>query len=211
MPSIVMVIGPVGSGKSTAAEDSAVLLSTHGRASTAISSGWLYRLFAYLAQGGKISWEDDQCTGLIATLTVMSIMVSPQRVINVDGYEIPVEHIKTEEISVLASKIAQYPAVRELCQDKLNEILATYDGEFVFIDGRDPDGDIYSLTVHKMVYLDVSDEVASKRTGETVEEVRARNQRDRVRLNRAKATAELYIDTNKLTPQEVATRIHATM
>ncbi len=207
-PQVVMITGPAGSGKSTASQDAARLLTQAGFLTTAFSSGYIYRIFAYLADVMGIDWEANNSQDLIDELFNANICFSREGEIFVDGDLIELDYLKTESISTLTSKIAQVPAVRKLAQSKLNEVISIYEGEFILIDGRDYDRTIYGKNpVLMLIYLNVSNEVAAVRTGESLDEVTARNMRDEARLEAAYVDSNFFVDTTELTQAAVAMRI----
>lgn len=205
-----MIVGPVGSGKSTASAVAAKLLSARGTSATAISSGYIYRIFAYISHVMGIDWEANNSQDLLEEMKHSEIVITAEGGVTVDGDPIEVTYLKAEEISVLTSKIAQVPAVRQLAQAKLNEVISRFEGELVLVDGRDHEASLYGDNpVLMLIYLQVSDTEASRRTGESVEEVIARNERDAERLRAAELKANTILDTTMVSEDRVAERIAA--
>ncbi len=100
---VIAIDGPSASGKGTVAARVATALGFHY-----LDSGSLYRLTALAAQRQNVAWDDEQGMAAIAAgLPVVfrdgDIFLSGERV----G-----DAIRTEEISVGASKVAALPAVR---------------------------------------------------------------------------------------------------
>lgn len=102
-PPIIAIDGPSASGKGTVAALVAQALGLHY-----LDSGSLYRLTALSARQQGVSWEDEAAmAGVAAALPV----VFEHGEIFLAGRAVG-DAIRTEEISVGASKIAALPAVR---------------------------------------------------------------------------------------------------
>jgi cytidylate kinase len=161
-------------------------------------------VFAFIARDRNIPWKGDDCAGLVTYLRNLQIYITPDAEVIVDGVELLVEHLKTQEISELTSQIAQFPMVRELSQTVLNQTLGTLNVAYILIDGRDSDRSIYSLPVLCQIYMDVSFAEAAKRSGESLAEVMERDARDAKRLIEALQSSDIKFPTDSMTLEESA-------
>ena len=101
---VIAIDGPSASGKGTVA---ALVASALGYAY--LDSGALYRLTALAAQQAVVDWADEAAVAAIAAELNVEFSGSD---IRLNG-ELVGDAIRTEEISVGASKVAALPAVRE--------------------------------------------------------------------------------------------------
>lgn len=105
---IVTIDGPAGAGKSTVSKILAKNLDY-----IYLDTGALYRALAYKALKEKISLEDVSALAtLCSTTTVVLKNIDGQMKVYVDGEDVE-ERIRTEEVSMTASKISTYAVVRE--------------------------------------------------------------------------------------------------
>lgn len=210
---IVVVCGPVGAGKTNVCHGAARALSNPKiPTSVAISSGWYYRLVAYLALHDQIKWEEGFEQDLINHVRARKIALLPNgKGFTVDDRHVDVMNLKTPEISELCSRIAQIESVRRLAEALLMQTLEDLSRtgcRYVIIDGRDPDRNLYQpFPVCLVAYLDVSDTEAARRTGESLEAIQERNLRDTRRLTAARYGADWIMDTTRATEAEVARKL----
>lgn len=131
-PPVIAIDGPAASGKGTLAKSLARLLDWHQ-----LDSGLLYRIVAILSQKWQVSLSDSKTLAQRlhseVDLTVdrdvsrepdesspssTSMQIDVQTLehedplISLDGTDIT-ETLRTQEISTLASRVAQYPEVRQ--------------------------------------------------------------------------------------------------
>jgi CMP/dCMP kinase len=123
-----------------------------------------------------------------------------------DGDDVS-EAIRTPEISDLASRRAAEPEVRAALLDKQRALLAG--GDWV-AEGRDV-GTVVAPGADLKVWLTASLEERAKRRGQPVEEIAARDERDRTREHSPMVAADeaVEVDTTGLTIDEVVARIVA--
>jgi 3-phosphoshikimate 1-carboxyvinyltransferase len=100
---VICLDGPSASGKGTVAARIAAALGFHY-----LDSGSLYRLTALAARRGGVSWEDE--TGVAALAAALPAEFAADRIL-LAGDDVT-DAIRSEEISVGASKVAALPAVR---------------------------------------------------------------------------------------------------
>ena len=104
---VITIDGPGGSGKGTVAMRLAKSLDWHF-----LDSGALYRIVAVAAMDREIGPDDEQALGELAEhLSVDFGFLGDGMVILLDGNRIS-GRMRSEEVSVFASKIAIIPAVR---------------------------------------------------------------------------------------------------
>lgn len=114
IPTIITIDGPSGSGKGTIAARLAVHYGFH-----LLDSGALYRLLGLAAQQrGLLDHLEQpaQIDALVSLATQLDIQFVPdqqQRLTVLLDQQNVTEQIRTEQIGLLASKVAVIPAVRE--------------------------------------------------------------------------------------------------
>lgn len=114
IPTIITIDGPSGSGKGTLAARLAVHYGFH-----LLDSGALYRLLGLAAQQrGLLDHLEQpaQVDALVSLATQLDIQFVPdqqQRLTVLLDQQNVTEQIRTEQIGLLASKVAVIPAVRE--------------------------------------------------------------------------------------------------
>jgi cytidylate kinase len=105
---IITIDGPAGAGKSTVSRILAKNMNY-----IYLDTGALYRALAYKALKLKISLEDvSALTNLCSTTDVVLKNIDGQMKVFVDGKNVE-EKIRTEEVSMAASKISTFIVVRE--------------------------------------------------------------------------------------------------
>lgn len=204
---LIALIGPAGSGKSTVVQKLATQYAQRlNTANYALSGGMFYRLFAYFVERQEIPWEEDRCEGLLAFAAQQTIRVSQDGTFLVNDVEVSTAELKTESISILCSKIAQFLHLRKVVESLLQEAIDTYNGDYVFFDGRTLNEALSpEHTLLALIYLDCNPEAAAIRTLHPVQDIIDRNQRDRYRLEEAHRNATAVIDTSTLTLEQVLT------
>jgi len=182
---IIAIDGPVGSGKSSAAQRVAELLGY-----TYLDTGAMYRALAWKALSRGVSLDSAEKLEALARETCIDLEGAGGGLrVRLDGADVT-EAIRSAEVSQASSKVAVIPGVRKVLvaeQRRAGQLGG------VVMEGRDigtvvfPDADL-------KIYLDASVEVRAERRwresqqkGETiefarmVEEVRERDRRDRER------------------------------
>ena len=182
---LVAIDGPAGAGKSTVARAAADALGF-----TYLNSGAMYRAVALAG--------DRDLAGL-------RIAFQGERVL-LDGDDVS-EAIRTPEISDLASRRAADPEVRAVLLDKQRALLAS--GDWV-AEGRDV-GTVVAPGADLKVWLTASLEERAKRRRQPVEEIAARDERDRTRAHSPMVAADdaVEVDSTGLDIDEVVARIVA--
>lgn len=198
---IVAIDGPAGAGKSTIARSLARRLGF-----TYIDTGAMFRAVALWALRANVDLEDLHKLEQL-TMQARIEFVGDGKVL-LNGEDITAA-IREPEVAKAASKVSIAPGVRRALRDEQRRIGSLHP---VVMEGRDigtvvfPDADV-------KVYLDADPNVRAGRraqeTGAAVNEIARemaeRDQRDRTRTEAplTQAPDAEYIDSTKLTPEEV--------
>ena len=143
--SIVTIDGPAGAGKSTISKILAQNLDY-----IYLDTGALYRALAYKALKKKISLEDiPALTDLCSSTAVVLKKIDGRMKVYVDGEDVE-EKIRTEEVSMAASKISTFAVVREKLLNLQREAGA-HGG--IIAEGRDMGSVVFPQADYKF-YLD---------------------------------------------------------
>ena len=146
----ITVDGPSGSGKSTVCKLLAKILNIEY-----LDTGSMYRSLAYYCLQSKTDLNKEN--EVIQVLNNMNITFENSKII-VNGCLLN-DEIRTNEISMIASKVSTYLSVRE----KLVEIQRKIaEDKAIILDGRDAGTNILTNADYKF-YLDASAEIRAKR------------------------------------------------
>ncbi len=209
MTPVITIDGPSGAGKGTV---SALLASRLGY--LLLDSGAIYRVMAVASQWHNISADDEPGLSPLAAVLDVSFEVKDGRnAIVLEGEDVT-QQIRSEEIGVLASKIAALPAVREAL---LMRQRAFAESPGLVADGRDM-GTVVFPHAHAKIFLTASAEERAKRRFnqlkekgvdvnivEILSDIKARDERD---MNRAvaplvAAEGALEVDSTTLSIDQV--------
>lgn len=209
---IIAIDGPAGSGKSTIA---AQLARKHGY--TNIETGAMYRALALKAVESDIGLDDE--AALLALAQGSHITLEPTLTGNrvlLDGHDVSLR-IREPDVTDAASKVSLHPRVRAWMVER-QRAMGRAGG--VVMEGRDigtkvfPDADL-------KVFLDADPAVRGERrykqqgpleptkAEEVLQELRARDQRDRSRAQSplVPAADAVVIDSTNLTIEQVLRKI----
>ena len=213
MPMNIAMDGPVGAGKSSIADLVAKRLNIMH-----LDTGAMYRAVAlYMLQNG-VDLEDEQavedaCGG--AQVDVRYVDGAQRTLL---GGEDVSERIRMPEVSVAASAVSRWPAVRRRMVAAQREIARTAD---MLIDGRDIGTNVLTGAPVKIFLTASAEERARRRwlqqkesgVDEPYEQVLAElNARDAQDMNRAtdplrQAADAVLVDSTDMTPEQVVDRI----
>ena len=135
---VIAIDGPSASGKGTVAERVAAHFGWHY-----LDSGSLYRLTALAAQRKHIAWDDENAIAAIAALLPADFRDGK---ILLDGNDVTLA-IRSEDISVAASRIAALPAVRSALVER-QRAYRRFPG--LVADGRDMGSTIFPDAIVKI-------------------------------------------------------------
>ena len=200
----IAVDGPGGAGKSSVCKEVARRLNL-----LYIDTGALYRTVGLYIKRAGIDPEDREAVA--AALPALSITVRAEQgrqIISLDGNEVG-DEIRTQEISMYASRVSAIPAVRAKLLDYQRSFAEEYD---VILDGRDI-GTVIFPDAEVKIFLTASPEARAHRrylelqakgVDVTEEQVLAEmNERDRADSTResaplAAAPDAVLLDTSDL-------------
>lgn len=146
----VTVDGPSGSGKSTVCKLISNILKIEY-----LDTGSMYRSLAYFCLKENINLEDEE--EVMHVLNNLEITFESSK-IKVNG-EFLRDKIRTNDVSMAASKVSTYYSVRERLVEIQRQIASN---KAIIIDGRDAGTNILKNADYKF-YLDASPEVRAKR------------------------------------------------
>lgn len=212
---VITIDGPSGSGKGTIAQRVASEIGFK-----LLDSGALYRVLALSAKKHGVEADNEEAIVVIAKHMDVQFKASA----NFDAIDIILEgenisdDIRTEEIGVLASKIAVLPAVRHALLDRQR---AFKEAPGLVADGRDMGTVVFPEAALKVFLTASAEERANRRykqlkekgfdgsLARLVEEIRARDERD---MNRpvaplVPADGAVCIDSTDLTIKQVFERV----
>ena len=210
---VVTLDGPGGSGKGTIAMRVAHKLGWHF-----LDSGALYRLVAVAAMNRGVGPNEEIALGRVAEILDVSFGVSDEgMIIMLDGNYIT-GRLRTEEVSVYASRIAAYSNVRAALVHRQR---AFRKSPGLVADGRDMGTVIFPDAVLK-IFLTASAEARAERRykqlkekGESVNlsrlfrDIKMRDERDSTRAIAPLRAAEdaHIIDSTEMSIEEVLQKI----
>ena len=202
----VTVDGPSGSGKSTVCKLISNILNIEY-----LDTGSMYRSLAYFCLKENINLEDEE--EVMHVLNNLEITFESSK-IKVNG-EFLRDKIRTNDVSMAASKVSTYYSVRERLVEIQRQIARN---KAIIIDGRDAGTNILKNADYKF-YLDASPEVRAKRrfneqkddsSYETIlKDIKLRDEQDKNRKYAPLKRAEdaVYINSDDMNIDEVVEKI----
>ena len=202
----VTVDGPSGSGKSTVCKLISNILNIEY-----LDTGSMYRSLAYFCLEENINLEDEE--EVMHVLNNLEITFESSK-IKVNG-EFLGDKIRTNDVSMAASKVSTYYSVRERLVEIQRQIASN---KAIIIDGRDAGTNILKNADYKF-YLDASPEVRAKRrfneqkddsSYETIlKDIKLRDEQDKNRKYAPLKRAEdaVYINSDDMNIDEVVEKI----
>ncbi len=206
---VIAIDGPSASGKGTVAARVAAALGWHY-----LDSGALYRLTALAARHAGIDWDDEDA--LAAMASMLDVAFGEESIL-LAGVSVG-DAIRSEEISVGASRVAALPAVREALLFR-QRLFRQVPG--LVADGRDM-GSVVFPDAQTKIFLTASVEVrAQRRYKQLIEkgisasmqailqDLRERDERDSQRQVAPLRQGEdaYLLDTSELTIQQTVDQI----
>lgn len=209
----IAIDGPAGAGKSTVAQKVAKELSF-----VYVDTGAMYRAMAlYLLRKGVNREEPDEIGEACQNAEISIEYQNGEQIVLLDGENVNA-HLRTEEVSAMASVSSAVPRVREKLLDQQRKLARTMS---VVMDGRDigttilPDADVKiyltasSLTRARRRYLEYQEKGEACDLAEIQKTIEERDQRDMTREISPLCQAEdaVLVDSSELTIDETVEKI----
>ena len=209
----IAIDGPAGAGKSTVAQKVAKELSF-----VYVDTGAMYRAMAlYLLRKGVNREEPDEIGEACQNAEISIEYQNGEQIVLLDGENVNA-HLRTEEVSAMASVSSAVPRVREKLLDLQRKLARTIS---VVMDGRDigttilPDADVKiyltasSLTRARRRYLEYQEKGEACDLAEIQKTIEERDQRDMTREISPLCQAEdaVLVDSSELTIDETVEKI----
>ena len=209
----IAIAGPAGAGKSTVAQKVAKELSF-----VYVDTGAMYRAMAlYLLRKGVNREEPDEIGEACQNAEISIEYQNGEQIVLLDGENVNA-HLRTEEVSAMASVSSAVPRVREKLLDLQRKLARTMS---VVMDGRDigttilPDADVKiyltasSLTRARRRYLEYQEKGEACDLAEIQKTIEERDQRDMTREISPLCQAEdaVLVDSSELTIDETVEKI----
>ena len=205
--------GPAGAGKSTVAQKVAKELSF-----VYVDTGAMYRAMAlYLLRKGVNREDSDEIGEACQNAEISIEYQNGEQIVLLDRENVNA-HLRTEEVSAMASVSSAVPRVREKLLDLQRKLARTMS---VVMDGRDigttilPDADVKiyltasSLTRARRRYLEYQEKGEPCDLAEIQKTIEERDQRDMTREISPLCQAEdaVLVDSSELTIDETVEKI----
>lgn len=209
----IAIDGPAGAGKSTVAQKVAKELSF-----VYVDTGAMYSAMAlYLLRKGVNREEPDEIGEACQNAEISIEYQNGEQIVLLDGENVNA-HLRTEEVSAMASVSSAVPRVREKLLDLQRKLARTMS---VVMDGRDigttilPDADVKiyltasSLTRARRRYLEYQEKGEACDLAEIQKTIEERDQRDMTREISPLCQAEdaVLVDSSELTIDETVEKI----
>ena len=209
----IAIDGPAGAGKSTVAKKVAKELSF-----VYVDTGAMYRAMAlYLLRKGVNREDPDEIGEACQNAEISIEYQNGEQIVLLDGENVNA-HLRTEEVSAMASVSSAVPRVREKLLDLQRKLARTMS---VVMDGRDigttilPDAEVKiyltasSLTRARRRYLEYQEKGEPCDLAEIQKTIEERDQRDMTREISPLCQAEdaVLVDSSELTIDETVEKI----
>ena len=209
----IAIDGPAGAGKSTVAKKVAKELSF-----VYVDTGAMYRAMAlYLLRKGVNREDPDEIGEACQNAEISIEYQNGEQIVLLDGENVNA-HLRTEEVSAMASVSSAVPRVREKLLDLQRKLARTMS---VVMDGRDigttilPDADVKiyltasSLTRARRRYLEYQEKGEPCDLAAIQKTIEERDQRDMTREISPLCQAEdaVLVDSSELTIDETVEKI----
>lgn len=209
---VLTIDGPSGAGKGTVSRAVAKKLGWHY-----LDSGSIYRSLAISALDKLVDLTDEQAVVQVAEDMQLSFECADELVVKLGEVDITTR-LPTEEVGAVASKIAAYPAVRQILLQKQKDFKQL---PGLVADGRDM-GTVVFADADIKVFLTASAKERGERRFKQLKEkgidanldkitseIELRDRRDSERKTAPLIPAEdaFYLDSSDLTIEEVISQV----
>ncbi len=209
---VLTIDGPSGAGKGTVSRAVAKKLGWHY-----LDSGSIYRSLAISALDQQIDLSDESAVMQIAKNMQLEFECHDGLVVKLNGMDITAR-LPSEETGSTASKVAAYPAVREVLLQKQKDFKQL---PGLVADGRDM-GTVVFVDAEVKVFLTASAKVRGERRFKQLQEkgmdadlakitkdIELRDRRDSERKTAPLIPAEdaFYLDSSELSIEEVIDKV----
>ena len=209
---VLTIDGPSGAGKGTVSRAVAKKLGWHY-----LDSGSIYRSLAISVLDKQVDLMDETAVTQVAKKMQLVFECNDELVVKLDGVDITVR-LPTEETGATASKVAAYPAVREVLLQKQKDFRQL---PGLVADGRDMGTVVFADADIKVFLTASSKERGERRFKQLIEkgidanldkitrEIELRDRRDSERKTAPLIPAEdaFYLDSSDLTIDEVINQV----
>ncbi|MCB0349465.1 MAG: (d)CMP kinase, partial [Bdellovibrionales bacterium] len=188
---VITIDGPAASGKSSVSRELARKLGWAW-----VSTGSFYRGLAYVANELKYDFNDEEALANLAVSDVWQVRLDPERtLVYFKNKDVTLE-AHSESVGTLASKVSQYPKVRESLLQAQRNCASNVPG--LIAEGRDC-GSVVFPTAMVKVYLTADQENRAQRRaiekGEDAKHI-AYAQKERDQRDSERKVAPLQVPEN---------------
>ena len=206
---VVTIDGPAASGKSSVSRELAKRLNWSW-----VSTGAFYRGLAFVAAEAQIDLDSEAAVLEIANSANWLVVMAPERTeIHYNGEDVS-DRVFSESMGAVASKISQFPKVREALLEPQRQCAER--GQSLIAEGRDC-GSVVFPQADLKIYLTANERLRAKRramqTGEDVKSAQAKTDaRDKQDSSRKAAPLAvpadaIVLETSDLDLEQVVDRI----
>ncbi|MAF90764.1 MAG: (d)CMP kinase [Bdellovibrionota bacterium] len=207
---VVTIDGPAASGKSSVSRDLAKKLGWKW-----VSTGAFYRGLAYVAANSDIDLDSEKEVLDVATGESWLVVMAPEKTeVHFKGEDVS-DKVFSEGMGAVASKISQYPKVREALLEPQRQCAENVAG--LVAEGRDC-GSVVFPNAEVKIYLTANEKLRAARramqTGDDIKNVQAktdaRDKQDSTRKTAPMTIPEnaVVVETSELSLEEVVDKVY---
>lgn len=206
---VITIDGPAGAGKSSVSRELARRLGWRW-----VSTGSFYRGLAFVARELGLDQSDAKSLADLAHSKEWEVLLKPERTLVLFRGRDVTDHISSEEVGGIASRISHYPEVREALLGA--QRACAQGGEGLVAEGRDCGTVVFPEAVAKFYLTASSESRAHRRAAEHGEDpnkiIAAQQTRDQQDSTRKAAPLSVppnahVVDTSALSLSEVVDEV----